>query len=109
MLQAGTVQLTDLAWHEELPEWKPLHTLLGIPQPARSQAPPGFGLLRRSRDIGGTGDEIVRDPVLDFGQFVNAQPPIATRDAGTPHRFHLQGEPTRVGCTATTMFTLCRQ
>ncbi len=68
MLQAGTVQLADLVWHEELSEWKPLHTVLGIPPTAQSQASAGSSapdlfspLLRTSRaDYGRPAPFILR-------------------------------------------------
>lgn len=41
MISAGMVQITDMAWHSELPNWIPLHQILGvcppIPIPAQPQ------------------------------------------------------------------------
>lgn len=40
MIAAGMIQITDMAWHSELPNWMPIHQLLGvcppIPQSAQS-------------------------------------------------------------------------
>lgn len=42
MLTAGMVELADLAWHEGLPDWIPLHQVLNISPAARHvmQRPP---------------------------------------------------------------------
>ena len=40
MLAEGVVAPDDLAWREGLPEWQPLHLLLGIHQPPPIPAAP---------------------------------------------------------------------
>lgn len=33
MVAAGMIQITDMAWHSELPNWMPIHQLLGVCPP----------------------------------------------------------------------------
>ncbi len=40
MLKTGMVGLGDHAWHDELEDWKPLHTVLKLPPPTKPQFAP---------------------------------------------------------------------
>lgn len=40
MISAGMLNITDMAWHAELPDWIPLHQLLGICPPVPSSTTP---------------------------------------------------------------------
>ena len=39
MLHTGMVHRSDLAWHEDLPEWQPVHSVLGLKAPPPMPGP----------------------------------------------------------------------
>lgn len=55
MISAGMVQTTDMAWHSELPNWLPLHQVLGICPPIPISTEPQVVVLPPPR-AGGIGD-----------------------------------------------------